>query len=52
MIGTGWIYPNGFDRPEPAPEGDELIVEYDCFLGLEIRWRYDAIQEREAEHAG
>ncbi|WP_181892977.1 hypothetical protein [Falsiruegeria mediterranea] len=43
MIGRGWIYPKGFVRPAPAPEGYELIVDYAGFLGIEERWRYEPV---------
>ena len=37
----GWIYPRGYVAPAPAPPGYRLRVEYDGFLGLEVRWRYE-----------
>ena len=40
----GWIYPRGYVAPAPAPPGYRLRVEYDGFLGLEVRWRYERIR--------
>lgn len=38
---TEWIYPaRPYQTPEPAKPGFRLEVQYDCFLGLEVRWRY------------
>jgi len=39
-LGPGWIYPKVFLSPEPVP-GYSIIIEYDNFLGVEIRWRYE-----------
>jgi len=47
MIGQGWIYPKGFVRPAPAPTGYRLIVEYDTYLGIEIRWKYERCEAQE-----
>jgi len=38
-----WIYPNGFESPQPAPRGYRLVVELYHFMGLEKRWRYEKL---------
>ena len=42
---SAWIYPKGFVHPAPAPEGFKLEVEYDNFLGIEVRWRYVKVED-------